>query len=74
MDKHLQSTVLFYGGLPNRISDLQTAHEVCARACWRSRCAECLTRGTENPKQMNRMPVKMGSTSGQDMVDGGAIL
>jgi hypothetical protein len=32
MDKYLQSTVFFYGGLPNRFSDLQTAHEVCARA------------------------------------------
>jgi hypothetical protein len=32
MDKYLQFKVFFYRGLPNRFSDLQTAHEVCARA------------------------------------------
>jgi hypothetical protein len=72
MDKHLQSMFFLYGGLPSWFSDLQTAHEVCAR--WCSRCAVCLIKGTENPKKMNLRPVKMGSTRGQDMMDGGAIL
>jgi hypothetical protein len=72
MNKHLQPIAFFYGRLPNRFSDLQKAYEVCV--CALVLTLRCLIRGTENPKQMNLRPVKIGSTCGQHMVDGGAML